>query len=313
MAQIKKFYQRIVDEDNAAIESPTVKILRVGAEVTRDASGGTTQIGVLHPGALRQDDVCYVLRSGTLLSNVTVTIADAEFTFSEANLDWVSEYSAVGSYTPTEGDRLVLTGSSPAHWAEVYDNEFGSGEPQQDANVSNAGVISCFVRDRDVDIRITSDGTTTYVTDIEANSSRVEIESEFATTSVTAETLWQRTIPAYFMRYGNGVRLTAWGVATGIVGTKEVRLVFGPSSTLATISITGVGEWRLQCEIVAGRDFGTQRYSVVSWVGSTVESWDASGNGSVDAVDDIVLKLEGDSTNGLEISVEGLIYEELEG
>lgn len=165
MAQLRRLYTRVVDDDNAAVTSPLVTVMRVGAEIVRDASGGTTQVGVRHPGALVTNDVCVVERAGAILDGVTVTISDPTWTYDSGNGDWVSEISDFGSYTITVGDRLILTGNSPSHAVDVYDNDSAQGTAGS-VTVGSNGLVTGYVAARDVDLRVVSGGSTTYITDI---------------------------------------------------------------------------------------------------------------------------------------------------
>lgn len=312
MAQLRRFYSRVTDATNAAVTSPTVSLLRVGAAVVRDATSGATVVACRHPGALKAADICYVIRNGAQLSGITLVLLDAAWTYNSVEGDWEMEVGVVGgSYTPTPGDRLVLTGLAAGHKVAVYDNDTGAGSAG-DPVVGSDGTVSGYVDAVDVDVKITSSGTDTFILDVETDGRRAEVAGDVTTQSTGTVTLWSDTIPANWVRFGNGVRLVAWGRCTGSAGVKNIRLDFG-TTVVCTVQVATTNDWRIEALILGARTFGEQRYTVKGYDGTTAEGWDMAGTATETATAAIELRVEGEVADAADsLVLDGVIYEQLE-
>lgn len=261
MAQLRKLYTRIDDTSGNPVSGASVEILRVGAEVVRDASAGTTVVACRHPGALKQNDVCYYIRGGTLVTTAPLTLGDPAWTWDAGNSDWTMEVTTggTGDYTPTVGDRLVLVGGTASHRVNVYDNDVGAGSAESQPLTSSAsGVIDVFVNAADVDIKVTTGGVTTYLLDVGAEKRLVVTPEEFGAVGdgVTDDTnaiqnamdyvselqgggiLWFGA-PSYsitsVLAKGSTVLCAGYGVPAGLVGGRP-RVLFGTGTPEGSVT-----------------------------------------------------------------------------
>ena len=308
---LRKFNARVEDATGSAVASPSVSVLRVGAEIVRDASFGEAIVAVRHPGALRQNDVCNVIRAGSILSGVTVTIADPTWVYDAANGDWTSEIATTGGYTIVPGDRLVLTGNTSGHFVKVYDNDLGAGTPVTAAFTAAAsGVIEKYVDATDVDIKIVSGSTTAYITDI-ATDRRADVDGDITIQTTSATVAWQHDFSTEWVRFGRAARLVAWGRCTGTAGSKTIRLLLNSSALTAVVVLT-TNDWRIEALVTAAKTGGQQRYSVKGYDGTAEEGFDVAG--TLTEAEPLSLKLDAAVVDTADsVIVDGVVFELLGG
>jgi hypothetical protein len=245
MGQLRKLYTRVEDSTGVAVGSAAVSLLRVGAEVTRDATGGgINQVGVRHPGALVTSDICYVIRNGSVISDLTVTLADPSWTYDSGNGDWYMEFvSSGGTYTPTAGDRLVLTGLATGHFVNAYDNDSRGGTATTAAITAGSdGVISKWVDAQDVDIKVVSGGVTTYITDLAIEGRNYVSVDEFGATgdNSTDDTNAIQAAIDYVISQNGGVVFFPPGLYR--IKSGPLRVTIGNSTSAEQITLLGSGK-----------------------------------------------------------------------
>ena len=277
---LRKFYTQIVDENSAAISAPTVSILRIGAEITRDASVGTDTIACVNTGSLKFGDMCYVIRDGSLLPNVTVEIVDTVWTYITAEGDWDADVNITGTYTITAGDRLVLTGLEAGHFVNAYTDDIRNSTPVATSfSAGTDGVVEKYIDAAQVDVKVVQNSETEYVTDVVSGVS-------------------ERVTPQMFGAVVDGstddskpvLQALEFGALHGV----EVHFPAGTYKITSTMTQAGGKPWQTRPLFIRGEGIGLTKWTTDEQDGPMIDLYAAD----VVSIEGITFQGSGTGTNG---------------
>lgn len=148
MRQPKILFQARDSADSPAAGALSY-VVRRGLQV--GAGSISTSVNSPDPGVTRAGDICLVLRAGSLLAGVTVTLL-GDPSYNPDLRQWNVGTSVSGSWTPTTNDRLVLAPSIPAHYVEIYDDPLGSSVVSQPVTLPASGIFEQWAQHSGFDV-----------------------------------------------------------------------------------------------------------------------------------------------------------------